>query len=189
MYYDPFEPGVLTANGRRVTSSNSGVDVDGRIHEGHRTSEPTYNAGYAATGDLVSRAKDSNPVSAGTTTWGTISWNATVPANTTLRFQAAANDSPYGPFNFVGPNGTSGTYFTNGASLSQFNGNRYLKYKAFFATTNSSATPTLADVHDLLHDASCVDGSGHQATGIMRRIGVRADFRVRATRRSFRQRE
>src|SRR5207253_3665209 len=70
---------------------------------------------------------------------------ATVPAGTTLQFQAAASNSFGGPFNFVGPDGTSGTFFTNGASLSQFNGFRYLKYKAFFTTTDGTLTPALQD--------------------------------------------
>ncbi len=136
------------ANGQRVTSANSGSTWTADTTVGGRDLgfKVYMNNGYSATGDLVSAVKDSNPVSAGTTTWGTISWNATVPANTSLLFQAAASNSPFGPFNFVGPNGTSATYFTNGASLSQFDGNRYLKYKAIFATTNNTVTPTLGDV-------------------------------------------
>ncbi len=107
----------------------------------------TYmKTGNAASGDYVSSVKDSNPPFAGTSQWGTLSWNATVPANTTLQFQVAASNSLGGPFNFVGPDTTAGTFFTNGASLSQFNGFRYLKYKAFFTTTDPNATATLHDV-------------------------------------------
>ena len=40
-----------------------------------------------------------------------------------------------------------GSFFTtSGASLSQFDGYDHLRYRAFLTTTNSSVTPTLADV-------------------------------------------
>ncbi len=137
------------ANGNRVVTTNSGGTwtVPTSTGTARDLVFTTYmQTGNAPSGDYVSSVKDSNPPAAGTTQWGTLSWNATVPANTTLQFQAAASNSFGGPFNFVGPDGTAGTFFTNGASLSQFNGFRYLKYKAFFTTTNSAATATLSDV-------------------------------------------
>jgi len=101
--------------------------------------------GYSSAGDLISSTKDSNPGTA-STSWSTLSWHNTAPTGTTLRFQAAASDNSTGPFTFVGPDGTSGTFFTaSGASLSQFNGNRYLKYRAYLSTGSSTATPTLND--------------------------------------------
>ncbi len=133
------------AGGRRVTSTNSGSTWTGQTTDvGFRT---YITAGYSLTGNLVSSTKDANPVVSGTTTWTTLSWSATTPANTSVRFQAAGSNDPDGPFNFVGPDTTSGTFFTtSGASLSQFNGMRYVKYKAYLATTDSNATPTLEDV-------------------------------------------
>src|SRR5205085_11851156 len=55
---------------------------------------------------------------------------------------------------FVGPDGTAGTFFTNGGSLTQFNGNRYLKYQASLSTTDSTTTPTLNDVTVCFHDGT-----------------------------------
>jgi hypothetical protein len=109
----------------------------------------TYmNAGFATSGNLVSSLKDANPATGFSAEWTTLSWtNVALPANTTLQFQAAGSNSSTGPFNFVGPDGTAATFFTvSGASLSQFNGFRYLKYKAYLATTNTANTPTLNDV-------------------------------------------
>jgi hypothetical protein len=98
-------------------------------------------------GNFTSSTKDSGAVTGSSATWTTLSWTATTPANTTLRFQAAASNSASGPFTFVGPDGTAATFFTtSGASLSQFNGKRYLQYKAFLSTTDTSVTPTLNDV-------------------------------------------
>jgi len=134
------------ANGQRVISTDNGV-----TWTADSTRDFNFKAymqtGYAASGNLVSSTKDSNPPVGYTPTWTTLSWTATTPANTSVQFQVAASNSLYGPFNFVGPDSTAGTFFTtSGASLSQFNGNRYLKYKAYLATTDSTMTPTLNDV-------------------------------------------
>ena len=104
-------------------------------------------SGYLSAGDLVSSTKDSAPPTGNTTNWNTISFTDAVPTGTSIKFQAAASNNSSGPFTFVGPDGTSGSYFTTtGADLSRFNGNRYLKYHAFLGTTSSASTPTLNDV-------------------------------------------
>ncbi len=138
-----FSGGNAYLSGRRTTSINSGSTWTGQTNDiGFKT---FMLAGYAPSGNVVSSVKDANPGSA-TAKWTTISWNATTPAGTNVTFQAAASNSPAGPFNFVGPDGTAATFFTSGASLAQFNGNRYLKYKAVLSTTSSAVTPTLHDV-------------------------------------------
>ena len=144
------------ANGQRVTSANSGATWAADTTSGGRDlGFKTYmKTGFAPSGDFVSSSKDANPAVGFTPTWTTLSWTASTPVNTTLKFQAAGSNSAYGPFTFVGPNGTAATFFTvSGASLSQFNGFRYLKYKAYLSTTNSSVTPTLNDVTICFNDA------------------------------------
>jgi hypothetical protein len=131
-------------NGSEVFSGNSGATWAADVDDlGFHT---FMNTGYRSSGTLISSLKDANPAVGVTAKWTTISWNATTPASTNITFQVAASNNPAGPFNFVGPDGTAGTFFTNGGSLAQFNGNRYLKYKAVFTTSNSAVTPTLADV-------------------------------------------
>jgi uncharacterized repeat protein (TIGR01451 family) len=134
-------------NGQRVTSINSGSSWTADTTSGGRDlGFVTYvKTGYASSGTLVSSLKDANPATGLTPTWGTLSWTANTPAGTTLTFQAAASSSQYGPFTFVGPDGTSGTTFSNGGSLSEFNGMRYLEYRATLGTSNSTVTPTLHD--------------------------------------------
>jgi hypothetical protein len=119
-------------------------------------------AGYASSGNLVSSLKDANPDASSTATWATLAWtNPALPSGTNLQFQVASSNSPSGPFNFVGPDSTSGTFFsTSGASLSQFNGNRYLKYKAYLSTSNASNTPTLNDV------TACYNNAAPAATSL-----------------------
>ena len=133
------------ANGRRVTSANSGATWTGQSTDvGFKT---FMNTGFTASGNLVSSTKDANPHTGGAVTWTTLSWNASTPAGTTLQFQVAGSNNAGGPFNFVGPDGTPATSFTtSGASLAQFNGLRYLKYQAFLNTSDGTVTPTLNDV-------------------------------------------
>src|ERR1043165_2005747 len=117
-------------------------------------------ATYVASGDLTSSVKDSNPILGRTANWTTLSWTASTPALTTGKFQVAGSNSASGPFNFVGPDTTAATFFsTTGASLSQFTGLRYLKYKAYLSTTNSSSTPTLSDVTTCFNNVSVANTS------------------------------
>jgi uncharacterized repeat protein (TIGR01451 family) len=137
------------ANGQRVTSANSGSTWAADVTSGGRDLgfQVYVNTGFALSGDLVSSLKDSNPAVGYSPTWQTISWTASTPTDTAISFQVAASNSPFGPFSFVGPDGSAGTFFTtSGASLSQFDGFQYLKYKAYFSTTNNGISPTLNDV-------------------------------------------
>ncbi|HLJ28389.1 MAG TPA: carboxypeptidase regulatory-like domain-containing protein [Candidatus Angelobacter sp.] len=102
--------------------------------------------GFMPSGTFISSLKDANPSLNAAAIWSTLSWNAATPAGTSVQFQAAASNSISGPFNFVGPDGTGSTFFSNGGSLAQFNGNRYLKYQASLSTSSSNTTPTLQDV-------------------------------------------
>jgi uncharacterized repeat protein (TIGR01451 family) len=132
-------------NGRRVTSGDSGSNWSGQA--GDLGFHVYVKVGFASDGHLVSSLKDSNPAPDGSPAWSTISWNGTVPADTSLRFQVAAADFESGPFDFVGPDGTAGTYYTSsGASLDQFDGKRYLRYQAQLSTVDPGVTPELHDV-------------------------------------------
>ena len=136
------------ANGDRVSSVDSGgvwsINTTGGIVTdcGFRTFMTT------PAGNLVSALKDSNPASPLFTRWNSLSWNATVPANTTLQFQIAGSNNAAGPFNFIGPDGTAATFFTTSpATINNLvNGNRYLKYKAYLTTSDPAVSPTVNDV-------------------------------------------
>jgi hypothetical protein len=143
------------ADGQRVTSVNSGLNWVADVNSGGRDIgfKIYMQSGFASLGTFVSSTKDANPAPNVTATWSMLSWNAATPAGTAIQFQAAASNSVAGPFNFVGPDGTAATFFSNGGSLAQFNGNRYLKYQASLSTTSSAITPTLEDVTVCLIDA------------------------------------
>ena len=131
------------SGGERYTSTTAGNSwIQQNFDTGFRV---FTGGGFVAAGHLDSSLKDSNPGGA-QPVWETISWSDSTPGGTDVEFQAAGSNSPGGPFNFVGPDGTPGTrYTTSGGDLSQFNGFRYLKYKALLSTGNPSNTPTLHD--------------------------------------------
>jgi hypothetical protein len=137
------------AGGTRVAGATSGTVWSIPLTGGVSTDagfRVFLQSGFASSGNFVSSLKDANPALNTAASWSTISWNAVTPAGTSVQFQAAASNSVSGPFNFVGPDGTAGTFFSNGGSLAQFNGNRYLKYQASLSTSSNASTPTLQDV-------------------------------------------
>jgi hypothetical protein len=146
------------AGGRRCSSSNSGATWAGAT--GTANNDHGFriylDQGFSPTGDFVS-LKDANPAGGITPIWQTFSWNATTPANTSIKFQLAGSNSVNGPFNFVGPDGTAATFFTTSpVQLSpQFYNLRFLEYKAFLATTDGAVTPSLNDATICFNDVDC----------------------------------
>ena len=135
------------------TAAGRGV----RIRPETITSRPTCRPATWRPVIFVSGVKDANPAGGLTPIWSTFSWNATVPANTSLQFQLAGSNNVNGPFNFVGPDGTAGTFFTTSPvpCSPQFYNLRFLEYKALFATTDSTVTPTLNDATACFNDVDC----------------------------------
>ncbi|PJE50508.1 MAG: hypothetical protein COV29_03815 [Candidatus Yanofskybacteria bacterium CG10_big_fil_rev_8_21_14_0_10_36_16] len=104
----------------------------------------------------------SNTIDFGTSTifYGKIDWDPkNQPAQTganSLKFQIAANNDN-NTWNFVGPDGSSNTYYTTAKTdiYSQHDGNRYLRYKAYLQTVDQGFTPLL-DKIIIEFNSSCV---------------------------------
>ena len=143
------------ANGQRVTSSNSGATWSPDVSNLQRDLgfKVFIGNGFTASGTLASSAKDANPGVGDGVHWTTLSWTGTTPTSTTLKFQVASSTSSTGPFSFVGPDATAGTFFSSGDSLTQFDGDRFLQYKAFLATSDSDVTPVVQDVTTCFHNS------------------------------------
>jgi YVTN family beta-propeller protein len=138
------------SGGQRVAGATSGTVWSAPLTGGSTTDagfKVYIHTGFPSTGTYVSSLEDANPIAGRTPTWTTLSFSAAKPAGTDVKFQIAASNSTTGATNFVGPDGTANTFFTTtGASLSQFNGFRYLRYKAFLTTTSTIITPFLSSV-------------------------------------------
>jgi len=73
---------------------------------------------------------------------------ATGPNSVEFQFAASASSSP-DAWNFVGPDGTSGTYYTSPNTTFTagiFNGMRYARYKAFLSTASATNTPSVSNI-------------------------------------------
>jgi hypothetical protein len=87
----------------------------------------------------------------GSSNFGNIVWSPmdqpTTTGSSAVRFQIATN-SDGGVWNYTGPDGTASTYYSlaNTNISATNNGNRYVRYKMFLHTDNTSATPNISDV-------------------------------------------
>lgn len=105
---------------------------------------------YVSSGSLTSSTFDM-----GTTTnfhilnWGPSNQPAEVGSEG-VKFQIATNliITATSTWNYVGPNGTSNTYYTSsGQNISEVHdGDRYLRYKMYLQTANSDYTPIVSEV-------------------------------------------
>jgi hypothetical protein len=96
----------------------------------------------AIAGTLESQSFDASS----TASWKRIYWTATKPASTDVKFQIAINDDG-STWNFVGPDGTASTYYTtSGTDIWSSQSGRYVKFKVYLSTSDTSTTPVLDDV-------------------------------------------
>lgn len=82
------------------------------------------------------------------TAYTTINWQPTSqdPA-ATAKFQIATNNDNT-TWNYIGPDGTNSSYYmTSGESISSTNnGNRYIRYRAYLSTTDTTKNPTITSI-------------------------------------------
>ena len=107
--------------------------------------------GVAATGTLDSETFDTGVTSGGQL--NSVTWEGSAPASTAVGFQFAVASSSSGPWNFVGPDGTSATTYNGipGAPISLTDypvlDGRYFRYRVILSTNSTgSATPTVNGV-------------------------------------------
>ena len=71
------------------------------------------------------------------------------PVSTSIKFQiATSNSSTPSSWNYLGSDGTANTYYTSTSTLINniHNNQRYMRYKIFMDTTNTSKTPSLSEL-------------------------------------------
>jgi len=100
---------------------------------------------YVSSGYLISSTFDTGTSS---TQYTTLAWNpASQDPAASVRFQIASNNDN-STWDFAGPDGTAGTFYTvPGSAINSLNNNnRYIRYKVFLSTTNFSITPVLSNL-------------------------------------------
>lgn len=109
----------------------------------------------ATTGTLTSVVFDTG-VAQGAALYS-ITWQGTKPTGTNVRFQLAVSNDSAGPWNFIGPDGTSNTYYPQDSTLGPsdiiplgytlYNNARYFRYRAtLFSDSISSVAPTVTSI-------------------------------------------
>ncbi|MFH0853337.1 MAG: hypothetical protein V1853_02930 [bacterium] len=114
-----------------------------------------YSA-YRASGVLTSSTMNVGANSAfDNALWSPISQPAQTGADS-IKLQIATN-TDQATWNFVGPDGTSGTYYTvSGDSLwAGHTNDQYIRYQISFSTADPSVTPSISEIL-LIHSAGCV---------------------------------
>jgi len=73
-----------------------------------------------------------------------------------IRFQISTSSSPQADWEFLGPDGTSGTYYDeNNYHIAEVHdGDQYMRYKVFLHTDDTSVTPVISDM-DITYTTSC----------------------------------
>ncbi|MCK5561257.1 MAG: hypothetical protein KAJ51_11705, partial [Thermoplasmata archaeon] len=105
-----------------------------------------YYTNYLSTGTLESEPMDSG----GIVNWTSLSWSASEPPGTEIKFKlrTAMDKSSISFKKLLGPDGTTATYYTTSGDLiwSGHEGVRWIQYKGYFSTSDTSTTPILHNV-------------------------------------------
>jgi hypothetical protein len=102
---------------------------------------------YETSGSLESKSHDSGSDGV---SWGAISWSASVPQNSDIKFQlrTATTGGGLTAKSYVGPGGSTILYYETSSSniWTGHDTERFIQFKAFLNTSNSSLSPVLNDV-------------------------------------------
>ncbi|MCX6723768.1 MAG: DUF2341 domain-containing protein [Candidatus Staskawiczbacteria bacterium] len=101
---------------------------------------------YVPSGSLTSSSFDTGT---NATSYTTLTWQPTSQDSaTSVKFQIATNNDD-ATWNYVGPDGTNQSYYTvPGTTINSVNNNsRYIRYKVFLSTTDTSKTPVLTSIN------------------------------------------
>ncbi len=146
--------------GQTDFSNQTRFDTSSNINYSGVTGQITLAAGFSS-GNLTSSIIDMGTA----TNFNQILWAPTSQpvqtgaATSSVRLQIATSNTNNATttWTYVGPDRTSGTYFTtaNQTINAAQNGTQYIRYKVYLSTANNAYTPTIADV-SLTFTSSCV---------------------------------
>lgn len=137
---------ALMGDATRYLSSDGNIEISAPAGD-LRLKHLFGGSDYVSSGNLTSSTFDTGSAS----NFYQISWlpqdQATSTGSGSVRFQIATNNDN-ATWNYVGPDGTSATYYTqtNTNIAAVHNGDRYLRYKVYLATNTISTTPIISDV-------------------------------------------
>ena len=154
---------AVMSNWAKFLSNDSGIEY---VATAGSLKLTKTGSSYTSSGTLISSTIDFG----GAINFRQLSWTpASQPSGmgaTPIRFQIATN-SDNTTWNFTGPDGTSGSYYTNSPSdINDINnGDRYLRYKVLLSTTKTSKTPSITDV-SVTYTSGCLSPGQIDFAGI-----------------------
>ncbi len=105
------------------------------------------DCGYTDAGILESSTFDTG---ASDVAYNWIAWSGSQPLNTQIKFQLATSNNANGPWNFVGPDASSGTYYTTAAqeyiNYNYHLNQRYFRYRLYLSSASQLQGPVLEEV-------------------------------------------
>lgn len=132
---------VSYTNTSKYFSDDGNIDVT-TVPTGVRLKK--IGSDYLASGSLESSTFDTGAPS----NFTTITWQpASQSSGTSLKFQIASNTDDL-TWNFIGPDGTAGTYYTvPGTSVNSVHDNdQFIRYKTFLDSSDITKTPVLTSI-------------------------------------------
>jgi prepilin-type N-terminal cleavage/methylation domain-containing protein len=140
----------------RYASSNGNIEV---VDAAGEMKLREISGSYVSSGELTSSIIDMGTI----TNFSQITWNPNDQPPATgadsVRFQIALSNENTATttWNYIGPDGTSDSYFTVANQNIGATGNnaRYIRYKAFLSTDSAAVTPNISDVL-ITFTSSCV---------------------------------
>lgn len=131
----------------RIELSTSDEDTTPRVSELSIDYHIEY---FDASGELTSSTFDLGSSATFTTMYWQPGIQPSETGNESIKFQlATSNDPNPATWDFIGPDGTSGTHYSsNNADINDVhNGNRYLRYKVILSTDDTYYTSSLTEIN------------------------------------------
>lgn len=138
----------------RYQSSDGNIETANPV--GDITLQESFGT-YAPNGEIISSTFDTGSA---TTTYYNLVWEPIDQPEETgedaIRLQLASNNDG-STWNFIGPDGTSGSYYsTSDQNIHpSHNGNQYIRYKALLGTASSTLSPNISEIA-LTYGSVCV---------------------------------
>ncbi len=139
----------------------------------------SYDGGltYMPSGYIISSTFDTGATSS---TFTNIDWQpASQNATTSVKFQIATNNDN-ATWNFVGPDGTSDTYYTVPGTTINSGAKRYIRYKILLETSDITKTPAITNVN-----INYVSGCFTPGQVIFTSLQIANDYEIKITKSGY----